>query len=80
MWKKFRINILKAVFVNDTFGTFLYNDIRYNFLFCTLKAQQFTVLNPRYMTRISCRVNLVWRHKSSSATGIGLGTRVVSSS
>uniref|UniRef100_A0A182QCU9 Uncharacterized protein n=1 Tax=Anopheles farauti TaxID=69004 RepID=A0A182QCU9_9DIPT len=32
------------------------------------------------MTRISWRVNLVSRHRSSSATGIGFGARVGSSS
>lgn len=39
-----------------------------------------TVLNPRYMTRISWRVNLVNRHRSSKATGIGLGVRIFGSS
>lgn len=39
-----------------------------------------TVLNPRYITRISCRVNFVWRHRSSRATVTGFGTRVVSNS
>lgn len=39
-----------------------------------------TVLKPRYMTRISWRVNFVNRHRSSSATGIGFGARVGSSS
>lgn len=34
-----------------------------------------TVLNPRYITRISWRVNFVNRHKSSKATGIGFGVR-----
>lgn len=39
-----------------------------------------TVLKPRYITRISCRVNFVCRHRSSRATQIGFGTRVGSSS
>lgn len=34
-----------------------------------------TVLNPRYITRISWRVNFVSRHRSSKATGIGFGVR-----
>lgn len=34
-----------------------------------------TVLNPRYITRISWRVNFVNRHRSSKATGIGFGVR-----
>lgn len=46
-------------------------DARYNVL---------TVLNPLYITRISCRVNFVWRHRSSKATVTGFGTRVVSNS
>lgn len=39
-----------------------------------------TVLNPRYITRISWRVNLVSRVRSSKATGIGFGVRAVGSS
>lgn len=39
-----------------------------------------TVLNPRYITRISWRVNLVSRHRSSKATGIGFGVRADGSS
>lgn len=32
-----------------------------------------TCLNPLYMMRISCRVNLVCRHRSSRATGLACG-------
>lgn len=32
-----------------------------------------TCLNPLYMMRISCLVNLVCRHRSSRATGLGCG-------
>lgn len=39
-----------------------------------------TVLNPRYITRISWRVNLVSRVRSSKATGIGFGVRADGSS
>lgn len=39
-----------------------------------------TVLKPRYITRISWRVNLVSRVRSSKATGIGFGVRAVGSS
>lgn len=44
------------------------------------KLLERTVLKPRYMTRISWRVNLVNLQRSSSATGTGLGARVGSSS
>uniref|UniRef100_A0A8W7P1W9 Uncharacterized protein n=1 Tax=Anopheles coluzzii TaxID=1518534 RepID=A0A8W7P1W9_ANOCL len=44
------------------------------------KSGQTCRLNPLYMTRISWRVNLVSRQRSSSATGIGFGARAGSSS
>lgn len=38
-----------------------------------LTSEDLITLNPRYMTRISCRVNFVSRQRSSRATGMGLG-------
>lgn len=121
MWtKEFRINIFETVFMNKTFGTFLWmqcNERRnktlnkqplrlqwirgklpvesHDFFYRSFQIKRkrkkerkekklhekwnspklATVLNPRYITRISWRVNFVNRHKSSKATGIGFGVR-----
>lgn len=43
-------------------------------LFCTGWIDYLTCLKPRYITRISCRVNFVCLQRSSNATGRCFGT------